>query len=526
MPRFLSELAQRFPSRHGDALLVLALAELLRRDRVALRLLLDALDLPDAPEDLRARTVHARVRLPGEHGTMVDLRVQIGVGEEAWVAHLAALRGDRVAGRVVDRLLGWRGSDQPAHAGALVPRARLPTVHAAVETLMAERGHLGVGEPRVAAWEDLVEALRQDAARMDDRDVPRMRLDFIDLATRAGLGGLRAVSTAELRQARRAATRLADAERLLRRSVRGLLPVGVARPVDAATADALDEPRQARWDAGEPLDVSWSSDASIQPGVPIKGLGLRVRRGSGPGRPVLRWWLRARPRKRWRRQLDPDLPRLGWVREDRGWWAVELVDVGDPEEPWTAQLLRVLRQARAALAADLGLTAGDHPVDLGAADPSAPAGPDLQDIAAGLARLGTTALALAGWRDELHRAVVDGLRVRLGHDTVRSPRDAARRHWLALPDGSEVLLETGWSLDAHPTVQLRLAPGDLPDLAPALALLAPGRWPGGVQLAPDGAAVAWSIDPGAVAVADAVPALAEAFVDTWTRGYEAGGGRR
>ena len=86
-----------------------------------------------------------------------------------------------------------------------------------------------------------------------------------------------------------------------------------------------------------------------------------------------------------------------------------------------------------------------------------------------------------------------------------------------------MLLETGWSLDAHPMVQLRLAPGDLPDLAPALVLLSPGRWPGGVLPAPDGAAVAWSIDPGAVAVADAVPALAEAFVDSWTRGYEAAG---
>lgn len=488
---FLAELYKYRTRRteHQEDYLSTCMAELMRRDQVACRAILEALQL-SPPGNLADRVVHTQFRYPGSKDRP-DIVIQIGRGPDVWRAAIEC------------KLKAWPNRSQVARYEALEPHVSLL---APADKLALDDTWRGV--PR-GSWESIWGRLKRENAKLDPADVPRFRADFMDLLKSFGLAGLPSPSPQEVREAIRAHRRFAGWHDLLQAAVTQLIEVhGLSIQPSEGQGGGK---RQAVWGSSSGLDVYWEADKPPVKGLPLEGLGLSAEVGQGAGAPVLEWKLWVYPsksaRKAHRALVSPD---GAW--DDGRWWALHLADSGDPEAPFQDHVRRVVAGARLWLEEDLGLAVPQREPELPAHLGTHP----LPAVMYALRRYDDIDRALARWAAELRRQVFAALKNRLGEARVRLTTRGRKKIILSGAGGRDLHMSTWHELnDDGAKIGFWVWFGGKRRNQAMTRLLLERRWPDGIHAEANARWLNWNVvlDPSVTDLAATIPLIAEGLAE-------------
>lgn len=488
---FLTEL-YKYRTRRNEQqedYLSTCMAELMRRDQVACRVILEVLGLKP-PSRLVDRSIHTQYRYPGCKDRP-DVVIQVGRGLDVWRAAIEAK-----VKAAPDRSQVRRYEQLEPHVALLAPEAKLGL------------GADWEGVPR-GSWEAMWLRLAEENVRLDPGSIPRFRQDFLDLLRGFGLAGLVRPTPDDVRAAVRAHGRFVGWHELLREGVRGLLANHeiVFRDSD----DQRDGVREAVWESNSGLDVYWESERAPAKGLPLEGLGLSADVGHGAGAPILEWKVWVYPTGKARKAHKNLVGSNGAWQDEGGWWSLHIADSGDPEAPFQDQVRRVVVAARGWLREDLG-------IDVPATDLELPGGLGLTPLPTVLHALtgyDEVDRALSAWASELLRRVFDALRDRLGEARVRMTRRGRRKIVVTGPGGPGLHLGTWHSLGDEALVGFFVWFGGKRRNRAMTRPLLTLSWPEGISARPHEKWLNWNLllDPTVCDVADAVPGMATGIAD-------------
>ncbi len=392
---------QRRRTKHNrENFLSTALAGLIRRDRVAFRLLLAELGWPN-DGDLTHRSVQTQVVLPKSQ-KKPDLKLSVGRGRAPWTALIECKLDEDPEERASEQIRTYqRLFDGPV--ALLAKRHHIESLSGQDWAHVKHRG----------SWEGFAERLWKDSRRLDPEAIPRIRRDFLDLAADFSVGGRQPLDHEDFARACAAQRRVVAWQDALRTTVGALLPVGTVTPEE----DGAESRVSVTWDDDGPLEVWWEAEGPAKH-LSVKGLGLTATLSTETGTPILYWAVDARPKQK---SLDKATKLVmadeGWKSSSWGWWYRPLAESMDEEEPASDILARVLVEARAALASGLGLEVGDQSPSFAqeAARPLAAAVGDLQTA-------NQAAEVLENASSELKNAVLARLQHHFGNDSRKGKR--------------------------------------------------------------------------------------------------------